>query len=133
TALLDQRNLAGIGNLYKTETLFLSGVTPWTTVGDVPDLGGVVRCARRLILANRERWQQPTTGSTRGGETHWVFERAGRPCRRCGAALAAAGQGDPPYERICYWCPRCQHGPAPSADRAGHRPAAPPGDRRYVP
>src|SRR4051794_1773346 len=51
-ALLDQRNLAGIGNLYKAETLFLSGVTPWTPVGDVDDLPAVVRRARRLLLAN---------------------------------------------------------------------------------
>src|SRR3954468_19876189 len=61
-ALLDQRNLAGIGNLYKAETLFLSGITPWTAVRDVPDLAAVLDRARRLMRANRDHWQQTTTG-----------------------------------------------------------------------
>jgi endonuclease-8 len=112
-ALLDQRNLAGIGNLYKAEALFLGGITPWTTVGDVPDLTALVRRARRLLMANRERWEQTTTGSLRRGEDHWVFERTNAPCRRCGVRIRQAMQGDPPYQRICYWCPTCQRGPAP--------------------
>src|SRR3954465_2364345 len=115
-ALLDQRNLAGIGNLYKAETLFLSGVTPWTPVGEVGDLAAVVRRAHRLLHANKMHWQQTTTGSTRKGEDHWVFERAGRPCRRCGTRVAEAMQGEadhPERARISYWCPRCQRGPAP--------------------
>src|SRR4051812_25780706 len=115
-ALLDQRNLAGIGNLYKAETLFLSGVTPWTRVGDIDDLTAVVRRARRLLLANRDHWQQTTTGSTRRGDDHWVFERTGRPCRRCGSAIRQAMQAEPGAEeqqRVTYWCPVCQAGPAP--------------------
>jgi endonuclease VIII len=114
-ALLDQRNLAGIGNLYKAETLFLSGVTPWTKVGAVGDLGKIVTRAQRLLSANKDRWQQSTTGDLRRGELHWVFERAGRPCRRCGERIRVAMQGDPPRERLTYWCPRCQGGPAPAA------------------
>lgn len=125
-ALLDQRNLAGIGNLYKTETLFLSGVTPWTPVGDVDDLDAVVRRAHRLLHANKDHWHQSTTGNLHRGETHWVFERAGRPCRRCGAPVATAEQTEPEqptYGRICYWCPTCQHGPAPDPARTrGTRP-----------
>jgi endonuclease-8 len=115
-ALLDQRNLAGIGNLYKTEALFLSGVTPWTRAGDVPDLAGLVRRAARLLQSNKNHWQQSTTGSLRRGEAHWVFERPGRPCRRCGTRIASAHQSEPGREtqaRICYWCPHCQAGPAP--------------------
>jgi endonuclease-8 len=115
-ALIDQRNLAGIGNLYKAETLFLSGLTPWTKVTDVADLAGVVRRARRLLEANKSHWQQTTTGSGRHGEQHWVFERAGRPCRRCQTAVRSAEQveGDQPTRgRLCYWCPACQRGPAP--------------------
>ena len=112
-ALLDQRNLAGIGNLYKAETLFLSGVTPWTKVGAVGDLGAIVTRAQRLLEANKNRWEQSTTGNLRRGEHHWVFERAGRPCRRCGERIRMAPQGDPPQERLSYWCPRCQAGPAP--------------------
>jgi endonuclease VIII len=114
-ALLDQRNLAGIGNLYKTEALFLSGVTPWTAVADV-DVEAIVRRAQRLMAANRDHWQQSTTGSTRRGEDHWVFERAGRPCRRCGTRVLEALQAEPGRElvaRISYWCPTCQAGPAP--------------------
>jgi endonuclease-8 len=111
-ALLDQRNLAGIGNLYKSETLFLRGISPWRPVGDVPDLPGLVALAQRLLAANRGRWQQATTGSIRRGEEHWVFERAGAPCRRCGTTVRRERQGD--HERISYWCPHCQPGEAPS-------------------
>jgi endonuclease-8 len=111
-ALLDQRNLAGLGNLYRVEALFLSGVTPWTPVRDV-DLPAVVRRSVQLVRANRGRWQQSTTGSLRRSEAHWVFERTGRPCRRCGRPVLSAEQGDPPYQRLTYWCGHCQQGPAP--------------------
>jgi endonuclease-8 len=110
-ALLDQRNLAGIGNLYKAETLFLRGVSPWTPVSDVDDLDAMVALAHRLLTANRGRWDQTTTGSLRRGEQHWVFERAGTRCRRCATPIRRATDGD--YERITYWCPTCQPGPAP--------------------
>jgi endonuclease-8 len=112
-ALLDQRNLAGVGNLYKTEVCFLAGVTPWTRVGDVPDLARIVDRVARLLRANRDTVRQVTTGDTRRGRGHWVFERAGRPCLRCGSPVASAEQGEAPYARITYWCPHCQHGPAP--------------------
>jgi endonuclease-8 len=111
-ALLDQRNLAGIGNLYKAETLFLSGVSPWTPVGEVSDLANMLRRARALLEANKHRWQQVTTGNTRKGETLYVFERPRLPCRRCGAPIRVAMQGDPPYDRLTYWCARCQPGNA---------------------
>lgn len=110
-ALLDQRNLAGIGNLYKAETLFLRGVSPWTPVSDVDDLEAMVSLAQRLLTSNKGRWTQSTTGSLRKGEQQWVFERAGSRCRRCGATIRRASEGD--YERITYWCPACQPGPAP--------------------
>jgi endonuclease-8 len=135
-ALLDQRNLAGIGNLYKTEVLFLTGITPWTRVADVPDLHALVRRAHRLLHANRAHWQQTTTGSTRRGEDHWVFERAGRPCRRCGTTVLEAMQAEPGDEaraRISYGCPSCQRGPAPPPRRRADRGRAPAGYRRYVP
>lgn len=107
-ALLDQRIVAGIGNLYKTETLFLRGVFPWQQVGDVVDPGAMIRLARRLLMMNRDFPEQITTGDTRRGREHWVFERAGRPCRRCGTTIREARQGTPPYDRITYWCPSCQ-------------------------
>jgi endonuclease VIII len=110
-ALLDQRNLAGIGNLYKAETLFLRGLSPWTQVSEVDDLDAVVALAQRLLSSNQGRWTQATTGSTRRGEERWVFERAGSPCRRCGTTIRRATDGD--HDRITYWCPTCQPGPAP--------------------
>ena len=136
-ALLDQRNLAGIGNLYKTEVLFLSGVAPWTKVADV-DVEAVVRRAHRLMVANKDHWQQTTTGSTRRGEDHWVFERAGRPCRRCGTRIVDAMQSEPGQERVArisYWCPMCQAGPAPApgsgvTGRAAPGRAGPAADRQ---
>lgn len=106
-ALLDQRNLAGIGNLYRCEALFLRGVHPWTAVTDT-DLRALVKVAVRLMRANMHHVQQVTTGSVRRGEEHWVFERGRRPCRRCGTAIERADQGEPPYQRVTYWCPRCQ-------------------------
>jgi len=109
-ALLDQRNLAGIGTLYRTEGLFLAGVAPQRRVGDIGPtvMPGLVDRIRRLMLHNREHPQQSTTGSLRRGETHWVFERAGRPCRRCGTRIVRGEQGLVPHQRVTYWCPGCQ-------------------------
>jgi endonuclease-8 len=106
-ALLDQRNLAGIGNLYKSETLFLRGVWPWAPVSAVPDLAGLVRLAQRLVASNRGRWTQATTGSLHRGQTTYVYGRRAQPCRRCGTAIQKADQD----ERVTYWCPRCQPEP----------------------
>lgn len=111
-ALIDQRNLAGIGNLYKAESLYLARLSPWRQVGDVPDLGDVVGQARRLLTINRDHPSQVTTGVNRRGHEHWVYGRAGKPCRRCGTAVEVAGQGAPPFDRLTYWCPTCQPGPA---------------------
>ncbi len=132
-ALLDQRNLAGLGNLYRCEVLFLQGLTPWVRVADVPDLPALVDKGRRLLLANRGRWEQSTTGSLRYGEMHWVFERSGRPCRRCGTRIAAAEQGVAPFARLTYWCPRCQLGPAPAPKPPPSRKDRPLGRTTYKP
>ncbi len=107
-ALLDQTRLAGIGNVYKAEILFLRGVNPWTGVGDVPDLKGLVELAHRLLDANTERQGHITTGDLGRGREHWVYGRAGRPCRRCGTRIERADQGSRAGERITYWCPHCQ-------------------------
>jgi endonuclease-8 len=114
-ALLDQRNLAGIGNLYKAESLFLRRTSPWTPVAGVDDLGALVDTARRLLDANKAHAAQTTTGDPRAGRTHYVFERPRRPCLRCGTPVASAMQGVAPYDRITYWCPTCQPGPSPAA------------------
>ena len=77
-ALLDQRNLAGIGNIYKSELCFVGGVTPWTPVSEVPDLARMVDLAHRLLEANRDRPMRVTTGETRPGRTLWVYGQIGR-------------------------------------------------------
>jgi endonuclease-8 len=107
-ALLDQRNIAGIGTVYRAETLFLRGVNPWTPVRDVADLHALTRLARRLMIANREHPTQVTTGDRRRGREHWVYGRAGQPCRRCGTAVRRGQQGSVTEERVSYWCPACQ-------------------------
>lgn len=117
-ALLDQRNLAGVGNLWAVETCFLRGASPWTQVRDV-DLPATVRLVRRMMRHSLEHPGQVTTGDTRRGRAHWVYGRAERPCRRCGTPVqfrdAVVGR---PYARETWWCPACQPGPYPSpADR----------------
>ncbi|MCX4781431.1 Fpg/Nei family DNA glycosylase [Streptomyces sp. NBC_01264] len=109
-ALLDQRNLAGIGNIYKAELCFLAQVTPWTPVGDLPprNLPRLAAAAHRLLDANKARHRN-TTGSRRHGQDLFVYGRAHRPCLRCGTPVREAPQDDRPT----YWCPRCQSGPTP--------------------
>jgi len=104
-ALLDQRNLAGIGNLFKSEVLFLRGVSPWKQVGDVKDLPKMVDLARRLLDANKARIGQVTTGDTTPGRQTWVYGRQGAPCRRCGTPIRKRTDG---AERMTFWCPACQ-------------------------
>jgi formamidopyrimidine-DNA glycosylase len=107
-ALLDQRNLAGVGNVYCAEILYLRGVNPWVPAGQVKDLDAMADLAHRLLVANRERYGHITTGSMRRGEEHWVYGRAGRPCRRCGTPIKRAMQGADGEDRVRYWCPHCQ-------------------------
>jgi endonuclease-8 len=107
-ALMDQRNLAGIGNLYKSETLFLRGISPWRPAAAVDALPDLVELARRMLEANKERIGQVTTGNPARGEQTWVYGRGGRPCRRCGTVIRRGEQGPVLEERVTFWCPRCQ-------------------------
>ena len=107
-ALLDQRNLAGIGNVYQAELLFLRGVHPTTPVGSAGDLDRMVRLARELLWANRGSPGHVTTGDRRPGRRHWVYGRAGAPCRRCGTLVERGRAGQPGEERTTFWCPHCQ-------------------------
>ena len=121
-ALLDQRNLAGIGNLWAVETCFLRGRSPWTPVGEV-DLPGVVRLAKRMMTHSLEHPGQVTTGDTRRGHTHWVYGRAERPCRRCGTPVAFRDSVSASnWQRETWWCPSCQPGPFPSLAERPTRP-----------
>jgi endonuclease-8 len=110
-ALLDQRNLAGIGNLYKNELCFLAGVHPRRPVDEVPDLPRLVRRARAALDANKERVEQTLTGDLRRGQQTWVYRRDKQPCRRCGQRIRVAQQGPEGQQRATYWCPRCQPEP----------------------
>jgi endonuclease VIII len=123
-ALLDQANLAGIGNLYKAEVLFLRGVSPWRATGAAGDLGQLVELARKLLDANKERFSQVTTGNPARGQETWVYGRSGRPCRRCHTPIRSEGYagstspggrpsgtsraGTTTKERVTFWCPACQ-------------------------
>src|SRR6266571_8539969 len=102
-ALLDQRNLAGIGNIYATEMLFLRGVSPWRGVGEVEGLDALVELGRRLLDANKARIGHVTTGDTAPGRRNWAYGRAGQPCRRCGTRIRRGEQGAPGEERARFW------------------------------
>src|SRR6202012_5689318 len=103
-ALLDQRVLAGIGNVYCTELCFVSGRLPPAPVSAVSDPHRLVSRARDMLWANRFRVNRCTTGDTRRGRQLWVYGRAGQGCRRCGTAIVFDDTGD----RVTYWCPACQ-------------------------
>ena len=111
-ALLDQRALAGIGNVYKSEILFIERVDPFTALGDLddPTLDRLIDTARRLLLANATlggRAERVTTAGDRSADGPvWVYGRAGRPCRRCGTLIRRRSHGTMP--RATFWCPRCQ-------------------------
>ena len=104
-ALLDQRVLAGIGNVYCNELCFVSGHLPTAPVSAVTDPYRLVSRARDMLWANRFRWNRCTTGDTRTGRQLWVYGRAGQSCRRCGTPINYDDSG----ERVAYWCPACQH------------------------
>lgn len=107
-ALLDQRNLAGLGNVYANEVLFLRGIHPETPASEV-DVPPLVDLASRVIRANRDRSRRTFTGDDRPGRRMWVYRRAGQPCRRCGTTIVEGALGArPTAERNVFWCPRCQ-------------------------
>ena len=107
-ALLDQRAVAGIGNVYKSEVAFLVRLDPWAPVAasDDAELLGALRTARRLLQANTRGGARVTTGSPIRGQGLWVYGRVGRQCRRCKTKIEVARQGE--LARLTYWCPRCQ-------------------------
>jgi len=108
-ALIDQRNLAGLGNVYVNELLFLRGMLPTRPIGDDPDATATVNRGRRMIDSNRMRPEIVTTGDLRQGHQTFVYGRAGRPCRRCGTPIRRGKLGATALvEREIFWCPRCQ-------------------------
>ncbi len=100
-ALLDQRALAGIGNIWRNETLFAERINPWTRVEDVDGstLARLVATARLKLRASVD--------SVTGAGPMWVYRRSGRPCRRCGTLVRSAPHATS-LPRTTYWCPACQ-------------------------
>jgi endonuclease-8 len=99
-ALLDQRLVAGIGNVWKAESLWRVGLSPWLRLGEVADE------ELESVLAQAARLMRASVDGERGERA--VYRRAGRPCPRCGDRIRSRGQGDD--NRIAYWCPGCQRG-----------------------
>jgi endonuclease-8 len=125
-ALLDQRNLAGIGNIYRCEACFLSGIHPAAPVSAVPDLAGMITDAKVLLEANVGAGRRTTVlnprgvavGRTSGLPGYWVYRREHQQCLRCRTPIRRGVLGPPggTEERDIYFCPKCQ--PAPSGGLA---------------
>jgi len=107
-ALLDQRVMAGVGNVYCNELCFMFGRLPTSPVHTLADPLRVVNRARDMLWANRLRWTRTTTGNSKPGQQLWVYGRAGQPCRRCGTPITRAESCDDAAQRVTYWCPSCQ-------------------------
>jgi endonuclease-8 len=108
TALLDQRNVAGFGNVYAIEVPFLGGVSPNQTVGTIEGLHDLVAAGTALIRTNAERGPQNTTGRRLKTGDSWIYGRRGRPCPRCATTLDGWDERDSPWSRVSVWCPSCQ-------------------------
>ena len=106
--LLDQRVMAGVGNVYANELCFVTGYLPTTPVGNVKDPLRMVQRARDMLWLNRSRVNRTTTGDTRPGRDLWVYGRVGRPCRRCSTPIESDRADVVGNERISFWCPNCQ-------------------------
>ena len=127
-ALLDQTAVAGIGNVYKSEVLFASRINPFVNVGALAaaDVQRIVAAATRFMRANVSerspagietyRGLRRTTGRADPGARLWVYGRAGKPCRRCGTAIAYRRHGA--HARSTYWCPHCQPANTAGVDEA---------------
>jgi endonuclease-8 len=129
--LLDQRVIAGVGNIFKSEVLFAARINPFAPVSELAraDIERIVERAVRLMRANVGEHaaggittygglrRRPTRDDPGAG--HWVYGRGGRPCRRCGTPISWRRQG--PHARSTYWCERCQRtGPAVGSQKSSY-------------
>jgi endonuclease-8 len=114
-AIMDQRAIAGVGNVYKSESLFLARLDPFTNVGAFDDdtLRALLQRLRKLMRANLTEARRTTRMLARadGGPRHWVYDRSGEPCLRCGARVSMRRQGA--QHRSTYFCAACQAVTAP--------------------
>jgi len=100
--LLDQRIVAGIGNIWRCESLFLEGRSPWAPLSSLDEEG------LEALMATAHRLMRLSLGPFVGRQETWVYRRAGRPCRRCATPVRSRAQGE--QARMAYWCPTCQPG-----------------------
>ncbi|MGZ0211998.1 MAG: DNA-formamidopyrimidine glycosylase family protein [Actinomycetales bacterium] len=108
-ALLDQRNLAGLGNVFANELSFLRGFRPDTPIGEIADPKRLVALAHKAITVNKDRPIRNLTGLPRGKPRYWVHGRRGEACLRCGTRIESAQLGTGPTDtRYMWWCPSCQ-------------------------
>lgn len=114
-ALLDQRNLAGIGTIWASEPLFIQGLSPWSTVADVGEdhITDLVRMTRRLLVMSCRLGRTTITGRSDNVDDAWVHGRMGLPCKKCGSTIRLAPIGQQPQERVMFYCPSCQGGMSP--------------------
>jgi endonuclease-8 len=129
-ALLDQRLVAGIGNVYKSELLFLHRVSPYARVAEVEEeLPAILTDAQRLLAGNLRDFNRSTTGWHQAGQQYWVYGRGGKACLRCRSAIQRdAGPGlaiGVAEDRVTYYCPSCQRvAPGDSEPAATQRPTS---------
>ncbi|MEO7587908.1 MAG: Fpg/Nei family DNA glycosylase, partial [Arachnia sp.] len=117
-SMLDQRTLAGVGNVYCNELCFLLGAHPTSPASGV-SASRAVDLAAQTMRANRHAPLRVFTGVNRPGHNTFVYGRAGQPCRRCGTPIrsgflgGATSVADPRagQERVMWWCPTCQPSP----------------------
>lgn len=108
TALLDQRNVAGFGNVYAIEVPFIAGVSPNQLVGTIDGLEHLVGLGTALIRTNAERGPQNTTGRRLKIADQWIYGRRNRPCPICATTLDGWDERQSPWRRVSVWCPSCQ-------------------------
>jgi endonuclease-8 len=115
-ALLDQRVVAGFGNIYAVETPFICGVNPFTVVGEVDGLPQLLSIGAALIRTNARLGPQNTTGRRLQRTQHWVLSSGIRNCQVCGERVQRRSGEETPWRRRTVWCPACQHGEHRSVD-----------------
>jgi endonuclease VIII len=107
-ALLDQRNVAGFGNVYAVEVPFVAGVSPNQQVGTIDGLEALIGLGAAVIRTSAERGPQNTTGRRLNTADHWIYARRGRPCPLCATTLDGYEERASPWGRVSVWCPTCQ-------------------------
>ncbi len=107
-ALLDQRNVAGFGNVFAVEVPFIAGVSPNQPVGTITGLVDLVDVGVAIIRYTMQRGPRNTTGRRMSTPDHWVYGKRGRPCPLCGTRLDGWSEADSPWRRVSVWCPHCQ-------------------------